>query len=93
MLEKTLVNREKDLTFAWQADSSGLTAKPGVLLSSCYMLYFSVYCRLLPLVRPRVSGVEFALHPQHETSYDSGIQLIEDFNYFESNSGKRPRSL
>jgi len=33
MLEQTLVNREKDLTFAWQADSSGLTAKPGVLIS------------------------------------------------------------
>jgi len=38
-------------------------------------------------------GVDFALHAQHEMSYDSGIQLIKDFNYFESKSRKRPRSL
>jgi len=37
--------------------------------------------------------VEFALHPQHETSLDSGIQIIKDFNYFKSKSRKRPRSL
>jgi len=37
--------------------------------------------------------VEFALHPQHETSLGSRIQLIEDFNYFESKSRKRPRSF
>ena len=37
--------------------------------------------------------VEFALHPQHETSLDSGIQLIEDVKYFNSKSRKRPRSL
>jgi len=29
-----------------------------------------------------VVTVEFALHPQHETSYDPGIQLIKDFYYF-----------
>ena len=37
--------------------------------------------------------IEFALHPQHETSYDSGIQLIKDFNYIKSKSRKRPRGL
>ena len=37
--------------------------------------------------------VEFALHPQHETSLDSGIQIIKDFNYLKSKSRKRPRSL
>jgi len=25
-------------------------------------------------------NVEFALHPQHETSLESGIQIIKDFN-------------
>jgi len=34
--------------------------------------------------------VEFALHPQHETSSDSEIQAKEDFK---SESRKRPRSL
>jgi len=33
------------------------------------------------------------LHPQHEMSLDSGIQIIKDFNYFKSKSRKRPRSL
>ena len=37
--------------------------------------------------------VEFTLHPQHETSLNSGIQIIKDFNYFKSKSRKRPRSL
>jgi len=37
--------------------------------------------------------VEFALQPRHETSLDSGIQLIKDFNYFKSKSRKRPRHL
>jgi len=37
--------------------------------------------------------VEFALHPQHEASYDSGIRLIRDCNYFKSKSRKRPRCL
>jgi len=41
----------------------------------------------------RLLCVEFALQPQHETSLDSGIQLIKDFNYFKSKSRKRPRSL
>ena len=41
----------------------------------------------------QVGCVEFALHPQHEMSLDSGIQLIKDFNYFKSKSKKRPRSL
>jgi len=40
----------------------------------------------------RVS-VEFVAHPQHETSFDSGIQIIKDFNYFKNKSRKRPRSL
>ena len=31
-------------------------------------------------------NVEFALHPQHETSPDSGINIIEDFNYFKNRS-------
>ena len=34
--------------------------------------------------------VEFALHPQHETSRDSETQTKEDFK---SKSGKRLRSL
>jgi len=38
-------------------------------------------------------SVEFALHPQHETSLDIGIQLIEDFNHFKRESRKRPRNL
>jgi len=38
-------------------------------------------------------NVEFALHPQHETSCDSEIQIKEDFNYFKNKSRKRPRSL
>jgi len=38
-------------------------------------------------------NVEFALHPQHETSLDAGIQLIEDFNYFKNKTRNRPRSL
>jgi len=38
-------------------------------------------------------NVEFALHPQHETSYHSGIPLIKDFNYFKSRSRKRPRNM
>ena len=33
---------------------------------------------------PNPVDVEFALHPQHETSLDSGIQLIGNFNYFKS---------
>jgi len=37
-------------------------------------------------------NVEFALHPQHETSLDSGINIIEDFNQFKSRSRIRPRS-
>jgi len=40
-----------------------------------------------------MTGVEFALHPQHEISLDSGIQIIKDFNYFKSKSRKRPRNL
>jgi len=40
-----------------------------------------------------LKNFEFALHPQHETSLDSGIQLIENFNYFKSKSRKRPWSL
>jgi len=41
----------------------------------------------------QLPSVEFALHPQHETSLDSGIQIIKDFNYFKNKSRKRPRSL
>ena len=40
-----------------------------------------------------VVAVEFALHPQHETSLDSRIQIIKDLNYFKNKSRKRPRSL
>jgi len=32
---------------------------------------------------------EFALHPQHETSFDSRTQLSKDFNYFKSKSRKQ----
>jgi len=42
---------------------------------------------------PGQTCVEFALQPQHETSLDSGMQLIEDFNYFKSKSRKRPKNL
>jgi len=38
------------------------------------------------------SSVEFAFHPQHETSCDSEIQMKEDFNYFKNKSRKRTRS-
>jgi len=38
-------------------------------------------------------GVEFALHPQHETSSESGIQLISDITDVENKSRKRPRRL
>jgi len=38
----------------------------------------------------RVASVEFALHPQHETSRGSGIQTKEDFK---SKSRKRLGSL
>jgi len=41
----------------------------------------------------QVKNVEFALHPQHEASFDSGISLIKDFNYFKSRSRKRPRNM
>jgi len=37
--------------------------------------------------------VEFALQFQHETSSDSGIQLIRDVNDLKNKSRKRPRSL
>ena len=33
-------------------------------------------------IQGQVGDVEFALHPQYETSLDSGIQTIKDFNYF-----------
>ena len=59
-----------------------MCCKQEIRVISCGDLY---YC-LLPCV-------EFAFHPQHEMSLDSGIQLIEDFNYFKSKSRKRPRSL
>jgi len=42
---------------------------------------------------PQLHAVEFALHPQHEESYDSEIPITEDFNYFWSTSRKRLRSL
>jgi len=38
-------------------------------------------------------NIEFALHPQHETSCDSEIQVKEDFNYFKNKSRKQPRGL
>ena len=42
---------------------------------------------------PLVGYIEFALRPQHETSQDSGIQIIKDLNYFKNKSRKRPRGL
>jgi len=33
------------------------------------------------------------LRAQHETSLDSGINIIEDFNYFKSKARKRSRSM
>ena len=38
------------------------------------------------------SSVEFAFHPQHETSWYSEIQMKDDFNYFKNKSRKRTRS-
>jgi len=40
-----------------------------------------------------MNSVEFALHPQHETSCDSETQMKEDFNYFWIQSRKRLRNL
>jgi len=37
--------------------------------------------------------VEFALHPQHEASLDSGIQLTEDFNYFKVSQESDPEAF
>ena len=34
--------------------------------------------------------VEFALQPQHETSSDSGLQLISDINDLENKSRENP---
>jgi len=49
--------------------------------------------QLRAIIISHTVGVEFALHPQHETSCDSEIQMKKDFNYFKSKSRKRLRSL
>jgi len=38
-------------------------------------------------------NVEFALHPQHETSFESEKRPFEVFNHFRSKFRKRLRSL
>jgi len=38
-------------------------------------------------------NVEFALHPQHETSFESEKPPVEDFNHFRSKFSKQLRSL
>ena len=35
---------------------------------------------------PHKDDVEFALHPQHETSFDSEKRTVEDFNTLEAST-------
>ena len=44
-------------------------------------------------VPERKESVEFALHPQHETSFESEKQPLENFNHFRSKFRKRIRIL
>ena len=47
-----------------------------------FMILSKVLCnwvRAPCLVVHLLTTIEFVLHPQHETSYDSGKQLIKDF--------------
>jgi len=86
--EKSTLDRDRLITDV-SAEVDHLVS--GSIFKDCINQIFQDSIHL-PFNRMR-KNVEFALHPQHETSYDFGIQLTKDFNYIKTKSRKRLRSL